>query len=138
MQKIAASPKLVLSVISENFTIHKLSPDASTPEEILKSNYYSISKTENELSLVCSEVIEVQSLQSSKGWKCIKVAGPLDFNLTGILAGISDILAKRNISIFAISTFDINYILVRQRTCLQPEQTSGKLVINSNKLILNI
>ena len=97
----------------ETFTIHKLSPDTSIPEEILKSNYYSVSKTENELSLVCSEVIEVQSLQSSKGWKCIKVAGPLDFNLTGILAGISDILAKANISIFAISTFDTDYILVR-------------------------
>ena len=83
------------------------------PEEIPKSNYYYASKTENELSLVCSEVIEVQSLQSSKGWKCIKVVGPLDFNLTGILAGISDILSKENISIFAISTFDTDYILVR-------------------------
>ena len=113
MQKITALPKLVLSVLFETFTIHKLSPDASIPEEILKSNYYSVSKTENELSLVCSEVIEVQSLQSSKGWKCIKVAGPLDFNLTGILAGISDILAKENIGIIAISTFDTDYILVR-------------------------
>ena len=113
MQKIAASLNLVLSVLSETFTIHKLSPDVSIPEEILKCNYYSVSKTENEVSLVCSEVIEVQSLQSSKGWKCIKVAGPFDFNLTGILAGISDILAKRNISIFAISTFDTDYILVR-------------------------
>ena len=100
-------------MLSETFTIHKLSPDASIPEEILKSNYYSVSKTENELSLVCSEVIEVQSLQSSKGWECIKVAGPLDFNLTGILAGISDILAEENISIFGISTFDTDYILVR-------------------------
>ena len=100
MQKIAALPKLVLSVLSETFTIHKLSPDASIPEEILKCNYYSVSKTENEVSIVCSEVIEVQSLQSSKGWKCIKVKGPLEFNLTGILAGISDILAKGNISIF--------------------------------------
>ena len=113
MQKITASANLVLSVLFETFTIHKLLPDASIPEEILKSNYYSVSKTENELSLVCSGVIEVQSLQSSKGWKCIKVAGPLDFNLTGILAGISDILAKENISIFAISTFDTDYILVR-------------------------
>ena len=100
-------------MVSETFTIHKLSPDVSIPEEILKSNSYSVSKTENELSLVCSEVIEVQSLQSSKGWKCIKVVGPLDFNLTGILAGISDILARGNISIFAISTFDTDYILVR-------------------------
>jgi len=114
MQKKEASANLVLTVLSETFMIHKLSPDASIHEKILKSNYYSVSKTENELSLVCSEVIEVQSLQSSKGWKCIKVAGPLDFNLTGILAGISDILAQTNISIFAISTFDTDYILVRK------------------------
>ena len=100
-------------MLSETFTIHKLSPDASIREGILKSNYYSVSKTEKELSVVCSEVIEVQSLQNSKGWKCIKVKGPLDFNLTGILAGISDILAQANISIFAISTFDTDYILVR-------------------------
>ena len=113
MQKIATSVNLVLSVLSETLTIHKLSADFLIPEEILKSNYYSASKTENELSLVCSEVIEVQSLQSSKGWKCIKVAGPLGFNLTGILAGISDILAQANISIFAISTFNTDYILVR-------------------------
>ena len=76
MQEISASPKLVLSVLLETFTIHKLSPDASTPEEILKSNYYSVSKTENELSLVCSEVIEVQSLQSSKGVEMHKSGRP--------------------------------------------------------------
>jgi len=115
MQKIEGSVNLVLSVLSETFTIHKLSPDVSIPEEILKSNYYSVSKTENELSVVCSELIEVQSLQSSKGWKCIKVKGPLDFNLTGILASISDILAQANISIFAISTFDTDYILVKSQ-----------------------
>ena len=44
---------------------------------------------------------------------CIKVVGPLDFNLTRILAGISDILARGNIRIFAISTFDTDYLLVR-------------------------
>ena len=115
MQKIAALPKLVLSVLSETFTIHKLSPDASIPEKILKTNNYSVSKTENELSLVCSEVIEIKSMQSSKGWKCLKIKGPLDFNLTGILAGISDILTRGNISIFAISTFDTDYILVRSQ-----------------------
>ena len=115
MQKIESSVHLNLSVLSETFTIHKLSPGASIPEGILKNNFYSVSKTENELSLVCSEVIEVQSLQSSKGWKCIKVKGPLDLNLTGILAGISDILTRGNISIFAISTFDTDYILVRSQ-----------------------
>ena len=126
MQKITASQKLVLSVLSETFTIHKLSHDESIPEEILNCNYYSVSKTENELSLVCSEVIEVQSLQSSKGWKCIKVAGPLDFNLTGILAGISDILVKENISIFVISTFDTDYILVRTQDLSSARTTLGQ------------
>ena len=115
MQKIESSANLVLSVLSETFTIHKLSLDTSIPEGILKNNFYSVSKTENELSLVCAQIIEVQSLQSSKGWKCIKVKGPLDLNLTGILAGISDILTRGNISIFAISTFDTDYILVRSQ-----------------------
>tara|TARA_B100000686_G_scaffold267080_1_gene282125 strand:+ start:359 stop:571 length:213 start_codon:yes stop_codon:yes gene_type:complete len=68
MLKITASENLVLSVLIETFTVHKLSPDALIPEEISKSNYYYASKTENELSLVCSEVIEVQSLQNFKGW----------------------------------------------------------------------
>jgi len=115
MQKIESSANLVLSVLSETFTIHKLSLDTSIPEGLLKNNFYSVSKTENELSLVCAQIIEVQSLQSSKGWKCIKVKGPLDLNLTGILAGISDILTRGNISIFAISTFDTDYILVRSQ-----------------------
>ena len=66
MLKITASANLVVSVLIKTFTVHKLSPDELIHEEILKSNYYNASKTENELSLVCSEVIEVQSLQNSK------------------------------------------------------------------------
>ena len=76
-------------------------------------------------------------MQNSIGWKCIKVKGPLDFNLTGILTGISDILAQGNISIFAISTFDTDYILVRTHDFLQSQSNSDKLVINSNKFIRN-
>ena len=69
MLKITASANLVLSVLIETFTVHKLSPDALILKEILKSNYYNASKTENELSVVFSEVIEVQSQRNSKGWK---------------------------------------------------------------------
>ena len=57
MQKIEATANLVLTVLSETFMIHKLSPDASIHEKILKSNYYRVSKTEDELSVICSEVI---------------------------------------------------------------------------------
>jgi len=50
---------------------------------------------------------------SETGWSCIKVLGPLDFSLTGILADISAVLAKASVSIFAISTFDTDYVLVK-------------------------
>jgi hypothetical protein len=67
------------------------------------------------LSLVCPEQILIQSENNSPNWKCLKVAGPLDLNLTGILAGLSDTLSKAKISIFAISTFDTDYILIKKQ-----------------------
>ncbi len=112
MPKIIAQVHPALSVLRDTFTIYKLSPDASIPEEIRNCDFYNVSKSAEELSVVCPEQFEVQSTHSSPDWKCIKVKGPLDFDLTGILAGISAILAQANISIFAISTFNTDYILV--------------------------
>ena len=95
------------------FTIHRLSPESEIPDHVYKGQFYSISKTDEELSIVCPSSVSINSENSATGWACIKVYGPLDFSLTGILADISAILAKTGISIFAISTFDTDYILVR-------------------------
>ncbi len=105
--------KLNFSIIKGPFTIHRLSPDSEIPGNISLSSFYSISKTEEELSIVCPSSISILSENSDAGWSCLKVIGPLDFSLTGILADISAILAKAGISIFAISTFDTDYILVK-------------------------
>ena len=107
--------KLVLSVLEETFSIHRLAPDASLPEAVSECDFYSLSKTTDELSLVCPEHIAVKSEKSNPDWKCLKVAGPLDFELTGILAGITDVLAKEKLSVFAISTFDTDYILIKKQ-----------------------
>ena len=107
--------KLVLSVLEETFSIHRLAPDASFPEAVSECDFYSLSKTTDELSLVCPEHIAVKSEKSNPDWKCLKVAGPLDFELTGILAGITDVLAKEKLSVFAISTFDTDYILIKKQ-----------------------
>jgi len=107
--------KLVLSVLEETFSIHRLAPDASLPEAVSECDFYSLSKTTDELSLVCPEHIAVKSEKSNPDWKCLKVAGPLDFELTGILAGITDVLAKEKLSVFAISTFDTDYILLKKQ-----------------------
>ena len=107
--------KLVLSVLEETFSIHRLAPDASLPEAVSECDFYSLSKTTDELSLVCPEHLAVKSEKSNPDWKCLKVAGPLDFELTGILAGITDVLAKQKLSVFAISTFDTDYILIKKQ-----------------------
>ena len=107
--------KLVLSVLEETFSIHRLAPDASLPEAVSECDFYSLSKTTDELSLVCPEHLAVKSEKSNPDWKCLKVAGPLDFELTGILAGITEVLAKEKLSVFAISTFDTDYILLKKQ-----------------------
>ena len=105
--------KLKLSILEDLFTVHRFPPDHEIPKQIYESQFYSISKTENELSIVCSSSMLLDSESSETGWSCIKVLGPLDFFLTGILADISAVLAKAEVSIFAISTFDTDYILVK-------------------------
>ncbi|MCS5545362.1 MAG: ACT domain-containing protein [SAR324 cluster bacterium] len=74
-----------------------------------------MSKTPEELSLICPRYLSIQSEKNSPNWKCLKVAGPLDFNLTGILNGLSDTLTKAKISIYAISTFDTDYLLLQKQ-----------------------
>ena len=108
-------PKLVLTILKENFSIHSLAPDASLPEAVNECDFYSLSKTTDELSLVCPEHLAVQSENSNPDWKCFRVAGPLDFKLTGVLAGLTDVLAAGKISVFAISTFDTDYILIKKQ-----------------------
>ena len=106
---------LVLSLLEETFSIHRLALDASLPEAVSECDFYSLSKTAEEISLVCPENIAVTSEKSNPDWKCLKVAGPLDFKLTGILSGITNVLAKKKISVFAISTFDTDYFLIKKQ-----------------------
>ena len=109
------STKIVLSILEETYIIHKLDQSTNLPEELIECEFYSLSNSQKELSLVCPEQMSIQSENSSPNWKCLKVAGPLDLNLTGILAGLSDTLSKAKISIFAISTFETDYVLIQKQ-----------------------
>ena len=101
---------LQLNILENPFTIHRFPANHEIPSQVYESQFYSISKTDEELSIVCNSTTQVDS---NTGWSCIQVEGPLDFSLTGILAKISTVLAEAEISIFAISTFDTDYILVK-------------------------
>ena len=104
---------LKLKILEDQYSIHRFYPDAKIPEKLFKDSFYSISRTIEELSIVCSSKTELNSERVETGWSCIKILGPLDFSMTGILADISLVLAKVKISIFALSTFDTDYILIK-------------------------
>ena len=105
--------QLSLQVLAGQYTIHRFSPESGLPMAALESAFLSITKTVDELSIVCDAEISLESEHSESGWSCIKVLGPLDFALTGILAKLSGVLAEAQISIFAISTYDTDYLLVQ-------------------------
>lgn len=103
-----------LIILKPIFGVVHLSPHLEIPEWAFQGELFTITKTSDELSLVCEERLIAPEMKCQKGFRAFKVSGPLDFSLTGILADLSDVLAKNQISIFAISTFDTDYILVRQ------------------------
>ena len=73
-----------------------------------------VGKTDAEISVVCLTAdVPHATLAREDGWRALRVAEPMDFGLTGVLAGISTVLARAGISIFAVSTFDTDYILVK-------------------------
>lgn len=117
-------PKLTL--LTESFTLHRLAADTPIPEVVLESPFFSVVRTPDELSLVVPEGLVLSGTRREPGWSCIKVLGPLDFGLTGILAGISTILAGEGISIFAVSTFDTDYIMMKKKVVLQAVKTLEK------------
>lgn len=108
--------KLNLELLKPVFAVCKLSPSSPLPEWIGQSSFLNITLSENELSIVAEQTLVPDGVQSSTNWRALRVEGQLDFSLTGILSGLASPLAEAKISIFAISTFDTDYILVKSDT----------------------
>ena len=105
--------RLRFTILKEKFTLHQLAQSGRVPENVFKSTFYSFTRTEEELSIVCPDTVRIDSVKREPGWSCIKIIGPLELNQIGVLASISTCLAQAGISIFSISTFDTDYILVK-------------------------
>lgn len=106
--------KLTLSILPNKLSVCRMASNAKIPSWATSGTFFSISKTDDELSIVCPEKNVPLNIKSEKNWRALKVNGPLDFSLTGILSLLANPLAKAEISIFAISTFDTDYILVKR------------------------
>lgn len=105
--------RLRLDVLSGSYAVARLDAAAELPEWVDGPGFTCASRSEEELSVVCDETRVPDRVQAERGFCCLRVAGPLHFGQTGVLASIAGPLAGARISIFAVSTFDTDYLLLR-------------------------
>lgn len=106
------SEKIKLKKLEYDLTVCKTRSDEKLD---LKNPFYFIGKTDEENSLVCiTEDAPMDTIEREDGWKAFRIQGVLDFSLIGILSKISTILAENGIGIFAVSTYNTDYILVKK------------------------
>ena len=101
-----------LKKLPDTFTVSKVE---KVTDIDMNSDIYFIGKTDEELSLVCrTEYVPENTVERDDGWRGFRIEGVLDFSLIGILSKLSTILAENQIGIFAVSTFNTDYILVKE------------------------
>ncbi len=103
-----------LRLTVDRLTICQLPKSAPIPAWATGGGFCSITRTAEELSLVCAQQAAPADVRQEAGWRAFKVDGPLDFALTGILASVAGPLAKAGVSIYALSTYNTDYILVKE------------------------
>src|SRR5579872_57356 len=99
-----------LDLLDGVFAVARLPADAATPNWAHAGDLLSITRTREELSIVRGDVPD--SVECQRGWRCLKVRGPLDFSLTGVLASLAVPLADAGVPIFVLSTFNTDYVLI--------------------------
>lgn len=104
---------LTISRTDTPLSICRLDPAETIPQWALRSSFYSCSGTPDELSIVCETRFVPEHIQKDSGYGLLKVHGPLDFSLTGILSRLLAPLAQAGIPVFTISTYDTDYILIK-------------------------
>lgn len=122
---------LTLTVLTDTFAVCRFTSDTSIPDWAYKSSFYSITRSADELSVVCSQKYIQGDGKIDKGWRVLKVEGPLDFSLVGIMANLSGTLAAGGVSIFVISTFDTDYLLVKEENL----QKAQRLLVQTGHII---
>lgn len=111
---------LTLTLLPGTFAICRLAPDASIPawahaDSIGTASFLSITRTADELSIVCPQSAIPDDITADRDWRCLKVEGPFDLTAdTGVLATLAAPLANAGIGIFTVSTYDTDHLLVNE------------------------
>jgi hypothetical protein len=104
---------LRLELLSEEFSLVQLSPVSTIPEWATGTNFYSLTRTADEVSMVVPQRSVPLNVKAEKGWRCIRIQGILDFEMVGVLAALAVPLARAGIPIFVLSTYNTDHLFVR-------------------------
>lgn len=107
---------LDLVLLPGQYAVCRLNPEADIPAWAAGGGFVSLTKTPRETSIVCPQERIPDNVRSERDFRVLEVRGPLDFSLTGVLASLAGPLAEEGVSVFAVSTFDTDYLLVRENS----------------------
>jgi len=108
-------PRLKLSLLPDVLAVCRLEQGQGIPIWATEGDFSSVSRIREELSVICASSSVPENVRASRGWRAIKIVGPLDLDLVGILVSVAVPLAHAGIGILPVGTFDTDYILVRDR-----------------------
>ncbi len=100
-------------MLPQSFAVCRLDPAACVPAWAGAGPFVSITRTADELSVICPEAAVPDGIVAASGWRCLKLEGPFDFSVTGLVASFSTALARAGISLMVVCTYDTDYLLVR-------------------------
>ena len=115
MKDDKTAPKLTLIILRETFAICRLDKNAPIPVWAFQGSLFSITRTKDELSIVCPQINVPKGIVCNQGWSCLKAKGPLDLSSTGIISSIARTLEQEGISLFSISSYDTDYFIVKEK-----------------------
>jgi hypothetical protein len=102
-----------LILLPEPLSICRLPKEEPLPRWALAGDFYAVCRNEDELSIVCPQNQTPAGIEADRGWRALKVRGPMDLSEIGVIAGLSAPLAAAGVPLFVISTFETDYLLVR-------------------------
>lgn len=122
---------LTLSIMFGAFAVCRLPAQEPIPSWAVNGSFFSMTRTADELSVVCEDHLVPPGVPCERPWRALAIEGPLPFALTGILLAVAAPLADAGVSIFAVSTYDTDYVLVRDE---QFEQAHTALIAHGHTI----
>jgi uncharacterized protein len=107
--------RFTLLLLTETFAVCKLDKEAAIPNWVGSSGFISVTRTTDELSIVCPQLNVPVATVCERGWRCMRIDGTLAFSMIGVVASLASTLAQEGVSIFVISTYNTDYFLTKDK-----------------------